>query len=286
MPRTVRALKLVASSIAVIAAGVILASLTVFHTFPLAWLEARLNEALRARAGLGFSSGSLERSFPFVLAARDIELTRRHDNLTVMRLDELRAAFKPLSVFTGALRADLTGGSDGGALTGEIALGPGGVNVSMTGSGLGLQVVPYLADAGISGPFDLESSIALGNGCPSGRIMVESAGLKASGLRLMGLALPIDGITAAGAEVLIRDCVASIERAWLDGGAFSARLGGTIAVKGPLGKSHLDLTLEVVPKGDIAGDQTIFRVLDAYRRSANYYSIPIRGTLERPSLGG
>jgi hypothetical protein len=44
------------------------------------------------------------------------------------------------------------------------------------------------------------------------------------------------------------------------------------------------MLLEVIPKEELLENRLLTALMGRYRKSANYYSIPVRGTLERPLL--
>jgi hypothetical protein len=44
------------------------------------------------------------------------------------------------------------------------------------------------------------------------------------------------------------------------------------------------MTLEVMTKGELLQDRLLTALMSGYRKSANYYSIPVRGTLGNPNF--
>ena len=103
--------------------------------------------------------------------------------------------------------------------------------------------------------------------------------LNISRVAVMGMELPMGRVLDAGLDVDIRDCTGFVRGLWAEGEDLSIRLKGKVSLhERPF---EADLRLEVVTEKDLSPVDPLFILLSAYRRSSNYYSIPIKGSLER-----
>jgi hypothetical protein len=101
----------------------------------------------------------------------------------------------------------------------------------------------------------------------------------------MGLSLPFGTIADAGLKAELKDCQAMIRALWIDGSGMSARVGGLVSLAKSVQRSKLDLEIEVIPRRGAAQKADLMLLLSPYQRSANYYSMKVRGTLGAPVLG-
>ena len=269
---------------ALLVAGSLAFALTAFHTFPLDMAETKLKDALSAQ-GARISFASLSRTFPFGLTAEDIELSDASTGKPVLKLDTAEARLELLSLLrmdpTVALRATVGGGT----ITGKFRPGLKGARLDLTAGDLEFRDIAALTAAGINidGSFGGTLCVNFSAGaCPSGSARLRGGNIKEEGLRLAGFKLPTGDIESAGLNAAFGECKAVVEGLWLDGRELSARLSGEVFLRAPLETSPVKMTLEVTPRADTAGKSLVLSLLSSFRKTANYYSANIGGTLGRP----
>ncbi len=264
--------------------GLLLFALTAYHIFPLNIAEERL-KAVLARQGLLISFDSLERTFPFGLKAENLELVNASSGSPIVRLDTAKARLELLSLLKGDPTVALKATVGGGAVTGELRPGLKGALLDLTAGDVEFKEIPALRGAGIDtgGSFSGTVSVYLPDGaCPSGSVRLRGGHIKEEGVMLIGLKLPIGDIDSAGLNAEFRECKAVVESLWLDGKEMSAKLSGEIFLKTPFETSPVKMILEVTPRGDLDEKSWMLSLMNSFRKSANYYSANIGGTVGRP----
>ena len=133
------------------------------------------------------------------------------------------------------------------------------------------------------GSFKADLSLAnLYDRCPTGVLTARGVESTTHGVTIMGFPSPLGDIDDVGLKTSLKDCTAQIETLWLESRNLTARLKGRIALAAPLRRSRIEMLLEVIPKEELLENRLLTALMMRYRKSANYYSVPIRGTLERP----
>lgn len=285
--RRVRVLKTALFVAVLFVLGVVLLSITLFYIIPLGPAVERAAGLIKERTGLVVTEGAVERSFPFGIEARAVTV-KGAGGEPLVYLEALRARLRPLSLITGKLVLPVNASTNGGLIDGVVTVRPGSAALRLALADVGFSEFPALRDrVELDGSFggDVFLTVPEG-GCPEGFVRLEGAGLKGGSIRFMGMPLPIGGIERAGFRAELKGCKAEVKGLWLEGGDISMRLKGTVFFERPLQESRLDLTVEVIPKGKLLERDYILRLLEPYRKSANYYLIPVTGTLGRPRAGG
>ncbi len=284
--RRVRVLKTALFIVVLFVLGVVLLSITLFYIMPLGpageWAAGRLKE----RTGLAVTEGSIERSFPFGIEARAVRVNGPGGEPLVY-LEVLRARLRPLSLITGKVVLPVNASTNGGLIDGVVTIRPGSTALRLALADVGLSGFPALRDrVELEGLFGGDVFLTVpGGGCPEGFVRLEGTGLKGGRIRFMGMPLPIGGIERAGLGAELKGCKAEVKGLWLEGGDISMRIKGTVFFERSFQESRLDLTVEVIPKGKLLERDYMLRLLEPYRKSANYYLIPVTGTLGRPRAG-
>jgi hypothetical protein len=98
-------------------------------------------------------------------------------------------------------------------------------------------------------------------------------------LSFRGFPLPIDSVDEAGLSAEFFNCGVRLDGLWLESPDLSARIKGTVKIASPVSSSPVDMILELVPGEGLLEKDYIVSLLDPYKKSANYYSIPVKGTV-------
>jgi type II secretion system protein N len=280
----------------VIVSGAILFSLTILILFPADLIEGALQNSVAEKTGLTVRTASFERVFPFGVEARGVRVARpgappggSGPVPEVVFIDRLTVRLKPLSVLTGSIRSRISGSIMDGTFGGIITLKRAGVRADVEFDGIALERIPALRSAGVGIKGSIRGRVGVGigpSGCPEGTIEAKGLDLESGGLKVLGVPLPFGRINDTGLELELQEagCVARLKGLWIEGSGMTARLSGEIRLTGPLGGSPIDLLLEIIPKGEKATEVENLFFLAPYKRSANYYSIHVKGTVGRPRI--
>jgi type II secretion system protein N len=286
----------------VIVSGAILFSLTILIFFPADLIEGVLQNSVAENTGLTVRTAYFERVFPFGVEARGVRVAgagappgappgASGPIPAVVFMDRLTVRLKPLSVLTGSIRSRISGSIMDGAFNGIITLKRGGGRADVEFDGIAIERIPALKSAGvgIKGSVRGRIGVSVGpSGCAEGTIKAKGLDLEGGGLRVLGFPLPFGEINDAGIELELTEdahgCVARLKGLWIEGSGMTARLSGEIRLVSPLGGSPIDLVLEVIPKGEKATEVEDLFFLAPYKRSANYYSINVKGTVGMPRI--
>lgn len=285
-PQKRSALKTSVITAVLIIPALFLLCVAVFYLVPDELIEGRLKEAATGKAGVTLAWKSFNKAFPFGVELRAVEVSGNGGTRLVL-LDRVRARVNPLSLFAGRLTVHIDGSAGDGWFTGYAVLRrSGGGSLTIEARGVDFRYLPVLTRSSvkINGLIDARASLnRIGAGCLEGTIGINGYRIESSEVKVMGYPLPLGSIESAGGQVELKGCKALIEGLWIEGKDLSARLSGEVtAVKTPLAQSPVELTLEITPRGGLAGKEFMLSLLGAYRKSANFYSIPVRGTIGAP----
>lgn len=265
-------------------AGMVVFSLTSFYLIPLTFFEDRLKETLKERSGLIFRSESLERVFPFGLEAKGVDIGEADGGRLLLHLDRVRIRAILSALVIGKMKAGIDGGSADGSFEGEAALSGGGA-FAVKGKGIDFSSVPALNTAGVSmkGTFDADLYVFMKDGCPEGFLELKGARIDEGSVRFRGYPLPLGKVDGVGLSADFSRCAGKLNGFWLNGEDASVSLKGDISIKRPLSSSPVDLTLELTPKAGLLEKEFLLLLLKDYKKSANFYSIPVKGTIGKVS---
>lgn len=269
-------------------AGMVLFLLTLVAFFPAKPVEAWIRDTLKSNGGIVLADGRFYRIPPFGLGVEGLSLLlddrgRRFD------MDRADVFFKPFGILSGELRFGIEARLGDGEIVGETALGLGRMSIDTTIRHMDIEVFPFPEGSGIDGTIYMDGRIDIDHDgrCASGTVEMEDNALNARGIRWKGLRLPTGTIEDIGMMIELYGCKASVKGFWIKAENLSARIKGEIGLERvPLEKNPIALTIEIITKDrDPAMDLLMRSLLARYRRSANYYTIPVSGTLEMPVIG-
>jgi len=266
-------------------AGLIIFSLTVFHLIPAHLYESWISETIRARSGLMVESASFATAFPLAFRFEGLRVSDPAGK-EIVRMDSLKAGMNPLGLFSG-LRIDIEGEASGGQVSGTARAGLFGSSFDMDVKGVGFEAVSALSSAGIKidGAFDAVLAVKIESGCPTGSLKARGVEFREAELSFRGFPLPIGSVDEAGLSAEFFNCGVRLDGLWIESSDLSARIKGGIKMASPVSASQVDMTIELVPYEGLLGKQYLLSLLSPYKRSANYYSIPVKGTLGSLTAG-
>ncbi len=270
----------------VLVAGAVLFSITVLLLVPAELIMAPLKQRLEAGPGLILTEQSAERVFPFGIKASGLLLSAGGKG--ILYLDTITVRLSPLSILSGGVKAELNATVARGSLKGYVLFKRNRTQVEMEAEDIDFDAVPAFKNAGLEGggSFDGRLELTLPRStCPKGTLRAKGFGMDPDALGVMGFRLPFGTIADAGLRAELEDCGVTLRALWIDGSNMSARVGGLVSLAKPVEQSRLDLEIEVIPRKGAAEMPGLLLLLGPYRRSANYYSMKVSGTLGSPVLG-
>ncbi len=274
------------TALTLLAAGAVLFGLTAAILIPSDMIMGFVKERLKAGPGLILTEEASERVLPFGIRANGL-LVSKEEGESVLYLDTLTVTFAPLGLLTGGLMARIDATIARGRVKGTVLVKIDRTEIDLDIDGVGFGAVPAIVNAGLKGSGSVNGRALVTlppGGCPEATIDLKGDGLDGDDLSFKGFSLPFGRITDAGLKARILDCRAKIDTLWIDGSGMSARVGGLISLTEPVRQSVLDLDIEIVPRGPATEDPILSLLLKKYRRSANYYSIKVGGTLGSPTV--
>ena len=256
-----------------------------FHLIPASLYERLLAEELAQRTGLRIQSASFDTVFPLAFALEGLKLYDNAGN-ELVRVEALRAGLNPLGYF-GGLKISIDAKASGGQVDGVARVGFFGSSLEMEARAVGFNAIPALERAGmkIDGTFDAMLVMKKDDGCPKGSLKIQGVEFKDAEFSFRGLPLPIDDVDEAGLSAEFMNCGVRVDGLWIEGKDLSARIKGNVKTASPLSASPIDLTLELVPNEGLLKKEFLLSLIEKHRKSANYYSIPLKGTLGRIEAG-
>ncbi len=279
--------KRIVITLLLLAAGVLLFATTIFFIMPTQLIEAWIVEGVRKKSGIVLSGEAFQRALPFGFAFTNLSLRKKEGGEEFFAFDRLEARIHPMALITGKVRITLTGITEEGGIAGEVLLRRRGIVAHIDGRNITLHSLPSQPVQGMVtiGSFMADLSLAnLYNGCPTGTATARGLKTTTQGVTIIGFPSPLGDIDEVGLQAMLSDCEAQVERIWLESRNLTARLKGRVVLTAPLQRSRIDMLLEVIPKEELLDNRLLTALMGKYRKSANYYSIPVRGTLEHPLL--
>lgn len=259
--------------------GFIIFGLTLFHLIPSHLYESWFKGTVKARSGFVVETASFETAFPLGFRLEGLKVFDS-GGMELVRMDWLEAGFNPLGLLSG-LRVDIEGGASGGHVSGSAMAGLFGSSFDIDARGVGFDALSALGAAGVrlDGSFDAVMAVSMEGGCPSGTVKARGVEFRDAQLSFRGFPLPVGTVEEAGLSAEFAGCSMRLDGLWVESSELSARLKGSVKLSTPLSASPVDMTLELVPGEAMLKKEYLLSLLSPYKKSANFYSIPVRGTV-------
>ena len=280
-----------------IAAGILFIAvlfflITFFFAFPNSLIESWLESELNERTGLVFSIEGFQKKIPLSFEMKKVKVIYRGDELPLFYINNMHVRFLPSSIFLGNIRINVYGDVGDGHISEDVIIKIGGITLNMVAKNIGLKDIPYLNSVGLyGGVVNGHGQATISNGisqgisqgkCIGGFIKADGKDIDISRLRIQGVIMPFEVIEKMGVTAKMEECKLKLNGLWVEGKELSARLQGIVNVSSPFKNSPIDLTLEITPKAQLIKNDTILFLIKDYRKSINYYSIPMKGTIGNP----
>jgi len=250
-----------------------------FHILPVSLYESWLARELDERAGMRYERSSFSTAFPLAFNVEGMKLYDRAGN-RVFAVDSLRAGLNPFGHF-GGVKATIDAGVSGGRVEGVVKAGIFGSSVEMEAVGVGFDALPALARTGvkIDGAFDAVLLVDASGDCPRGSLKARSVEVRSAEFTVRGFPLPVDDVEEAGVSAEFGNCAVRVDGIWVESSDFSARMKGSVKLAEPIEASPVDMTLELMAGEGLLKKEFLLSLLKEHRKSANYFSMPVKGEL-------
>ncbi len=209
---------------------------------------------------MGFRKGLF-----FTFEARRITLKKSGNSL--LSIENARARIKPLSLFALHLPVLFDGDISGGRMNGRVDL-LNDKRMDITIDKAAMEGIPFFSLLGLSGSSGAVSGdMKMENG--SGEIRFSMADAVFESASFGGIMLPLEMFDKARGAMTVKNSTIEIKSFVLEGDGIYAR------IKGKITDGRASLTVELMPERTFKEKNYIFSMLEQYKVSPGYYSIPI-----------
>lgn len=265
----------------------VLFMMTVIALIPDDLSEDLLRDFLEKRANLSFEAKGFKKIFPFGFEADNVLLFPLDRKTGTIYFNKIHIHLKGLYLLLGQVRMDMHGSLGSGLIDSVFRIKRGGIDLDTKVIDVNIKTLPYLEDAGVKASGAISGDIRLNlshNHCSDGSIKLTGEDVDIGEMRIFGPSLFFKERVKLSISAAVKDCRARLNGLWVEGGGVSSKLYGNILLADDILKSDVDLTLEIILERERAKGDTLFTILSGYKRSSNYYSMRIKGTLGNPGL--
>ncbi len=274
--------------VGVLAALVFLLSLVIF--IPTDLIEDLMLDEAESRGELALSIDGLEKTFlPPGLRATRVGV-KDGTGSDIFYIDGVGMRPSLAGLLSGRFRLEVDGILGRGEVHGEATINRRSISMNLALKEIPLKLIPFLRPYGIGeGHLDINAVLVTENSkCISGSVEMKGRGIDIDGVWYMGIRLPVQSVDDVGGDIKFADaaggCRVVIDDLWAENDRLSAKITGDIDIRTPLHASPLDLKLEVTVRKRSEDLKAIQIFLAPYKRSENFFSIPLKGTVGRPII--
>ncbi|MBI5639758.1 MAG: type II secretion system protein GspN [Nitrospirae bacterium] len=244
--------------------------------FPGIWLVAvseetllRLAENFLDRGDTRVEITDLKKGFFYNFSAGQV-IIRRSDK-TLLSLENVRGDINPFGLLRLRLPVSMSGEAAHGKISGKADILRRGTPLQIAFEDARLEEIPAFRVMGLDGRGLISGTMSLEKGAGNVRFEVKEMSLKNTAFD--GISVPLDLFYTARGAMEIRAETWRIVSFSLDGNEIRARL------KGKMEGGNLNLTMELMPEQAFIEKNPLFSLLEKYRISPGYYSVPVRKKL-------
>lgn len=227
-------------------------------------LITNLIERSLADKGLHVDLMGFRKGLFFTFEARRITLKKSGNSL--LSIENARAGIKPLSLFALRLPVLFDGEISGGRMNGRVDL-LNDKRVDITIDKAAMEGIPFFSLLGLSGSGAVSGDMKMENGSGEIRFSLADAVFKSASFG--GIMLPLEMFDKARGAMTVKNSTIEIKSFVLEGDGIYARIKGNIT------DGRARLTAELMPEHIFKEKHYIFSMLEQYKVSPGYYSIPI-----------
>lgn len=211
----------------------------------------------------------LRKGLFFNLAIDGIALKKSGN--TLLTIENATARINPFSLFMMRLTLHFSGDLGGGKIDGRVDLLKGRDRIDVHVGEAHLEDVPFFSIIKLEGKGVLSGDITLENNRGNIRLEIREAALKTG--TFGGVTVPLEMFDTARGAFSLGYGMLKVTSFSLEGKGIYARIKGVIV------GGNTNLTMELMPDKSLMASDPVFSLLESYRVSPGFYSIPINGNL-------
>ncbi|MBF0557585.1 MAG: type II secretion system protein GspN [Nitrospirae bacterium] len=211
----------------------------------------------------------LKKGLFFNLSLERIELKKSGNAL--LSIENATGRINPLSLLMMRLTLYFSGNIGGGTINGRMDLIKGKNHVGLDIRNAHLEEMPFFVLIGLDGKGVLSGGLSLDNGEGNTRLDIREMALK-SGV-FGGASVPLELFDSARGAFSISSGVLKVVSFTFEGRGIYARIKGLIT------SGATNLTMELMPDRTFTASNPLFYLLENYKVSPGFYSIPINSNL-------
>lgn len=211
----------------------------------------------------------LRKGLFFNLAIDSIALKKSGN--TLLTIENATARINPFSLFMMRLALYFSGDLGGGKINGRVDLLKGKDRIDVHVGDAHLEDVPFFSIVKLEGKGVLSGDITLENNRGSIRLEIREAALKTG--TFGGVTVPLEMFDTARGAFSLGYGMLKVTSFSLEGKGIYARIKGVVV------GGNTNLTMELMPDKSLMAGDPVFSLLENYRVSPGFYSIPINGNL-------
>jgi type II secretion system protein N len=190
---------------------------------------------------------------------------------TLLSIENASGKINPLSLFIMRLTLHFSGDIGGGRIDGGVNLFKKKNLIDMDIRNAHIEEIPFFALIGLDGKGVLSGELRLENGKGETRLEIKETELNAG--TFGGVAVPLQVFDNARGAISISSGMLKVVSFSLEGKGIYARIKGTIT------GGRTDLTMELMPDKTFSENNPVFSLIESYKVSPGFYSIPINSNL-------
>jgi type II secretion system protein N len=278
-----RRVKLLARGAGILAAVLVLFVLFSYMLFPAGRIDAVINKIL-AQQGMTVTPAAHKTLLPGIAWDKLLLSSEQGPLLRCERL-QVRALLLPLLTGRAVVSGAATIGS--GHLDIRYALN-GKAALNLDADGIALADIPFFKSvlgAKTAGNLWSRGKLLRGAKGLSGDLKLEIKQLEFSGIKLGAFPLPDAANLKTQGMVRVSDGKARLESFTIEGDGLYMRLSGDVPSGADAAVTPLNMSLEIMPKAEFLEKQKlVFILLAKFMTAPGVYTVPIRGTLLKPTI--
>lgn len=196
------------------------------------------------------------------------QITLKKSGTTLLSVENARGRVNLLSLFALRLSVVFNGDISGGRMNGRVDLLHGKNRIDIAIDKAGIEGISLFRVLGLGGRGIFSGDMKMENS--SGEIRFDLTNAAFESASFGGIVLPLEMFYKARGAMTINNNTVDIKSFALEGDGIYARIKGNITA----GRSNL--AIELMPERSFRERHAIFSVLEQYKVSPGYYSIPIK----------
>lgn len=235
---------------------------------PETYLQAMIETSLQ-RPDLQVEMSGFQKGLFYNLSADRMSVVKNGTEL--LAVENVKGRMNPFSLLLLRFDMHFSATIGGGAISGRVNLAHSGRNIQVIVKDTELGAMPLFGLLGISGSGTLSGSAHIDS--RAGEVRFDIADAKFGSGTFGGIAVPLHFFQSARGALSVADSNVTVTSFALEGADIYAR------IKGKISSGKMDLTMELMPKTSFIKKNPAVALLDRYKVSPGYYTIPLNSDI-------